>query len=163
MYKSNVEFKKWCQIYLPSEERSAGAKFVHKLTGNLLNAHTLVRCGQLIVAALFAGGFYLLNLWSGDGVRLLAALAATSSFIYVGMAIQSRTGTLALLNLFAVPILFATAYAGMSVASGWLIISFAFHGSISAVQRSSIDEDLRGGLFFWSAFNSAMALILLLG
>jgi hypothetical protein len=160
MNKTNVELKKSCQIYLASEKHSSTAKFDHILTGDMFNAHTLVRCGQLIATALIAGGVYLLNLWSGDGVRLLAALAATSSLIYIGLAIQSRSGVLALINLLAVPILFTSAYAGMSISTGWLIVSFLLHGCVTAVQFSTVVNDLRGGLFFWSVFNGAMALFL---
>lgn len=163
MKKEIIEFKKGPQIYSPSQEIPAGVISGHILTGNLSRRRTIARCGQFFVAALLAGGLYFLNLWAGGGGWLLAALAATSAFAYVGLAIESRTVFLALLNLFAAPILFATAYAGMSIASEWLIVSFLLHGSVTAVQLSSIDKDLSGALLFWSAFNSAMALFLLLG
>lgn len=159
MNKMSIEFKKWYQEYSPSHENTAGHVFLR----NLLCRGTAIRSGQFFGAALLAYGLYFLNLWSGDGVRLLVALAATSALVYIGLATQSRTGTLALLNLAAVPILVATAYAGMNVAADWLILSFILHGSLTAVQLSSVDKDLRGGLFCWSGFNGAMALLLLLG
>ncbi len=159
----SIEFRKWHHVYSPSQQRTDRVMFGHVVSENLFCRCTLARCGQLLGAALLAYGFYFLNLWSGDGVRLLVALAATSTLLYIGMAIQSRTRALALLNLFAVPILFATAYAGMNVAAEWLILSLILHGSLSALQLSAVDKNLRGGLFCWSVFNSAMALLLLLG
>jgi hypothetical protein len=162
MNKTSIDFKKWSQICLPSEENPNRVKSDLISIENLSGRPTIAQCGQFSVAAMFAGGFYLLNIRSGDGVWLLAALAATSTFVYVGLAMQSRTGTMALFNLLAIPIIFATAYAGMS-AAGWLIFSFLLHGSITALQLSSLDKGLTGGLFFWSAFNSTMALFLLLG
>jgi hypothetical protein len=163
MNKTSVEYKKWRQIYSPEQGSSAGLMSDYVWTENLFSRQTIVRSALSFVAALFAGGLYLLNLWSGDGVWLLAAFAATSVFVYIGLAIQSRTGFLVLLNVLAVPIVFAAAYAGMSVASEWLIFSFMLHGCVAAVQLASSDKDLKGFLFFWSVFSSAMALFLLLG
>ncbi len=163
MNKLSIEFNKWCQICSPSQNNSDGVVTDHVLSEKLFCRCTVVRCVQVIVTALIAGGFYLLNLWSGDGVRLLVALAATSALLYIGLAVLSQTRTLVLLNLLAVPILFAAAYAGMSVAAEWLISSFILHGSLTALQLSSVDKDLSNSLFFWSVFNSVMALLLLLG
>lgn len=163
MSEESTELKKWYQACSLSHKAPVGVMSGHLLAGNSICRCTVIQWGQFVVAALLAGGVWLLNLWCGDGVRLLVALAATSAFIYIGLAILSRTGTLVFLNLIAVPIIFATAYAGLNVATEWLIISFTMHGSLTAVQLSSIGEDLSGCLFFWSAFNSAMVLFLLLG
>ena len=163
MRKEIIEDKKWYQIYSYSHESNAGVIVDHILTRDLFCQRTIIRCGQFLVAALLDGGLYLLNTWFGDGVWFLSSLAATSAFVYIGLAIQSRTAALVLLNIFASPIIFATAYAGMGVATGWLIVSFISHGSVTIVQLSSIDKDLRSLLLFWSAFNSAMALFLLFG
>ena len=163
MNKVITEFKKWYQVSLPSQENAGGAVADHLLSGNWTYRGTIIRCGQLLGASLFAGALYLLNFWSGDGVRLLVALSATSALVYIGLAMQSRTGVLALLNLLAAPIIFATAYAGMNVVTEWLIVSYILHGCVTAVQISSIDRGLSGWLFSWSVFNSAMALLLLLG
>ncbi len=163
MKKETLEFKKWYQIYSSSQESSAGTMADHIWAGDLFCRCTIARCGQFFGAALFAYGLYFLNLLAGDGVRFLVALAATSSLVYIGLAMQSRTGTMAIFNLLAVPILFATAYAGLNIASEWLIVSYILHGSVTAVQLGSVDKDLSGGLFCWSVFNSAMALFLLLG
>jgi hypothetical protein len=134
----------------------------HVWSDSRLCKSSALRCGQFLGAAILACGLYLLNLWSGDGVRLLVVLAATSALLYISLAVQSRTRALVLLNLFAVPILFATAYAGLHVATAWLIGSFFLHGSLIAYQLASVDKELVGGLFCWSIFNSAMALLLLL-
>lgn len=163
MNKLSIEFNKWCQICSPSQNNSDGVVTDHVLSEHLFCRCTVVRCVQVIGTALIAGGFYLLNLWSGDGVRLLVALAATSALLYIGLAVLSQTRTLVLLNLLAVPILFSAAYAGMNVAAEWLISSFILHGSLTALQLSSVDKDLSDNLFCWSVFNSAMALLLLLG
>ncbi len=163
MNKNNTEFKEWCQLYLSTQKTVAGVIPGRVLSGSRSCRCTVVRCGQFFGAALLAYGIYLLNLMAADGVRLLAALAATSALVHIALAIQSRTGALALLNLFAVPILFATAYAGQNVATVWLIVSFILHGSVTAVQLSSVDKNLSGSLFCWSVFNSAMALFLLPG
>lgn len=162
MNKTNIDFKKWSQIYLSSEESPDRVKTNLISTGDLSGRLTIAKCGQFSVAALFAGGLYLLNIRFGGGVWVLAALAGASTFVYVGVAMQSRTRAMALLNLLAIPIIFATAYAGMSDA-GWLIFSFLLHSSITSLQLSSVDKDLSSGLFLWSAFNSTMALLLLLG
>ena len=163
MNKMSIEFKKWYQVHSSSQENVGGMIVDHVLSGNWINRSTIIRCGQFLGAALFANALYLLNLWSGDGVRLLVALSATSALVYIGLAMQSRTGALAILNLIAVPILFATAYAGMNLATEWLIVSLILHGCVTAVQISSVDKELSGWLFSWSVFNSAMALFLLLG
>ena len=162
MNKVITEFKKWHQVSSPSQESTGGTVAGHILSGNWIHRGTIIRCGHFLGAALLAGSLYLVNLWSADGVRLLVALSATSALVYIGLAMQSHTGVLALLNLLAAPIIFATAYAGMNVTE-WLIVSFILHGCVTAVQISSIDKDLSGWLFCWSVFNSAMALFLLLG
>jgi len=159
----SIEIKKWSQIYSSSQQNSARVMSGHVLSEKLFCRFTLVRCGQALGAALLASGFYLLSSWAGDGVRLLVVFAATSALLSIGLAVQSRTKALALLNLLAAPLLFATAYAGMMVAAEWLIVSFILHGSLTALQFSSVDKDLAGGLFCWSVFNSTMALLLLLG
>lgn len=163
MNKIGFEIKKWHQTYSPSHQSVAGIMSGHLFSGNLISRTVAVRSSQFLGAALLAYGLYLLNIWAGDGVRLLVALSATSALLYVGLAIQSRTLTLALLNLLAVPSLFAAAYAGMNIAAEWLIASFILHGSITALQRSSVDNDVSGGLFCWAVFNGAMAFFLLLG
>ena len=159
----SIESKKWDWTYAPSQKNTPFAQAGHLLSESLLSRGTLARSGQLFGTALLAYGFYFLNLWAGEGTLLLVALAATSAFLYVGLALQSRTRALVLLNLFAVPILFVTAYVGMTVAAEWLVLSFILHGSITALQLSAVDKDLRGGLFCWLVFNVAMALLLLLG
>ena len=163
MKNETIEFKKWNQIYSPSQPGTTEIIPGHALSESLLNRAVLVRCSQILGAVLLACGLYFLNLWTGDGMRLLVAMSAVSAFLYIGLALQSRTKAMALLNLLAVPILFATACTGLNVAATWLIASFILHGSLSGMQLSSIDKDLRGGLFCWSVFNSAMALLLLLG
>lgn len=127
-----------------------------------MNRKTMVRCGQILGAILFAGGFYLINLWSADGVRFLVALSATCALLYICLAVESRSGVLALFNLLASAILFMTASAGMIVTE-WLIISFTLHGSVTAVQHSYFDNDLRGWMFCWTAFSFTLAMFLLLG
>ena len=159
----SIESRKRYWPCAPSQENTIWALAGHILSENLFCRGTLVRCVQFCGAALLASGLYLLNLWCGDGVRLLVALAAVSAVLYIGLAVQSQTRTLVLLNLLAVPILFMTAYAGLNVASEWLIVSFLLHSSLIAVQLSSVDKDLHDGLFCWSVFNSAIALLLLLG
>ena len=159
----SIELKKWYWAHSPSLENSTWALASQRLSEYLFCKGTVIRCGQFLAAVLLAGGIYLLNLWSGDGVRLLVVLAAVSAFLYIGLAMQSRTRTLALLNLIAIPILFMTAYAGLNGAAIWLIVSFILHGSFSAGQLSAVDKDLHGGLFCWSVFNSEMALLLFLG
>ena len=161
MNKMSIEFKKWYQVHSPSQENSGRIMAGQVLSGKWIRG-AAIRCGQFLGAALLANGLYLLNLWSGGGVWLLAAFSATSALVYIGLAMQSRTGTLALLNLFAAAILFATAYAGMTVAAEWLIVSFILHGCVTSMQLSSVDKDLSGCLFCWSVFNSAMALLLLM-
>ena len=161
MRKEIIEFKNWHQTYSSSQESPVRVILDHILAGDLFSRHAIARCGQFFAAALLAGGLYLTTFWSGGGVWLPVALAATSAFVYIGLAMQCRTGAQALLNLLAAPIIFATAYAGMSVGTGWLVISFILHGSVAAVQLSAIDKGLRGFLLFWSAFNSAMALFLM--
>lgn len=163
MNKSTIEFKKWYQICLQSEESTARAKPGHELIPTSSGRLTIVKCGQFFSSVLAAGGFYLLNRWSGDGVWLLAALAASSAFVYIGLAMLSRTRAMALLNVMAMPFIFASAFAGMTAAGGWLAVSYILHGSVTAVQLSSVDEGLSGCLFFWSVFCSAMTLLLLLG
>ena len=159
----SIEIKKWNQIYSPAQQNTSGAMVGHVLAEKLFCRATLVRCGQVFGAALLATGFYQLNSWVNDGVRLLVIFAAISALLYIGLALQSQTKALALLNLLAGPLLFATAYAGMTVAGEWLVVSFILHGSLTALQFTSVDKDLGGGLFCWSIFNSAMALLLLLG
>jgi hypothetical protein len=162
MKKNIIESQIWHQIN-SSQESSTKDLPDHILVGKMHRKCTLEHCGHFFVAALLAGGVYFMNLWTGDGLWLLAALAATSAFVYIGLAIQSQTGSLVLLNLIAAPFLFASAYAGMIVAPGWLIVSFLLHGSVSAVQLATIERDLRSFMLIWSAFNSAMALFMLLG
>jgi hypothetical protein len=163
MKNETIEFKKWNQIYLPSQPGTSEIIPGHALSEWLFNRVVLVRCIQILGAVLLSCGLYFLNLWTGDGMRLLVAMSAVSAFLYIGLALQSRTKSLALLNLLAIPILFATACTGLNAASAWLIASFILHGSLSAVQLSTVNQDLRGGLLCWSVFNSAMALLLLLG
>jgi hypothetical protein len=162
MNKISIEFKKWYQVHSSSQVSASGIMDGHILPRNWISISAIIRCGQFIGSALLAGGLCLMNIWTGDGVRLLVVLSATSALVYIGLAMQSRTGAFALLNLIAVPSLFATAYAGMNVAAEWLIISFILHGSVCAVQISSLDKDLSNWLFCWSVFNSVMALFLLL-
>jgi hypothetical protein len=121
------------------------------------------RVGQLLVAAMLAGGLHFLAQWSGDVVQALAAFAAISAFGNIGLAMESKRAAQALLNVIAVPIVFAAAYAGFNGAPEWLTISFVLHGSITALQIESVDKELRGGLFLWSVFNSTMSILLLLG
>ncbi len=162
MSKENAEFQKWHQPGTPAAESSTLARFGQVLSEAHIGWTTMVRCGQFLGAVLLARGFTSLAFWSGDSLRLLAALAATSALLYIGLAVQSRNGFQGLLNLLALPILFATAYAGLQVAVEWLILSFVLHGILTAVQLASAPKDMRGGMFCWSVFNSVMALFLLL-
>ena len=158
MIKASIEFKNRDQVHSPSQENVGS----HILSGNWICRGTGIRCGQILGSTMFAGGVYLLNLWSDDGQRLLVALSAISALAYISLAMQSRTGIMALLNLLAVPILFTTAYAGMGVATEWVIVSFILHGCITMVQVASVDKNLRDVLFCRAAFNSSMAVFLLL-
>jgi hypothetical protein len=162
MNKDRTLLKKWHQSFTPSQNGTSGFS-VHSFSETLISKGTLVRVSQLTGATLLAYWFFRLNLWTDDGVRLLAVLAATSALVYLWLALESHSKTQALLNLVAVPILFAAGYAGVSAAVGWLIASFILHGNITALQISACDKEMRGGLFCWSVFNTALAIFLLLG
>jgi len=162
MNKISAEINKWHRVCWPSQDRTSRLTSDHVFSGIRINRETIVRCGQFSGAVLIAVGFYLPNLWSDDGMRLLVTLSATCALLYIGLAVESRSGALALFNLLAAPILFMTAYAGMIVTE-WLILSFILHGSVTAVQHSYFDNDLRGWMFCWTVFSSTLAVFLLLG
>jgi hypothetical protein len=115
--------------------------------------------GQFTVSALSAGMLYQLSTWSGDAAALLNVLAAVSAFAYIGLAIQSRTGTQALFNVLATPIVFASAYAGFEGDPAWLTISLALHAAISALQIKLFDQDLQKLLVLWAVFCGVLVVL----
>jgi hypothetical protein len=120
-------------------------------------------CGQFTVAALAAGLVHRLATRSGDIADMLNVLAAISAFAFIGLAMQSRRGTQALLNVLAAPIIFAAAYAGFLGDAAGLIISFALHAIISALQITLVDRDLQTILFLWTLFSAVMVVLLGIG
>ena len=160
---NRYETKNVHQLFSTSHKNVAVAAADYVSSGKWSCRCSALRCGQFLVAVFLANGLYFLAQWSGDTVQGLAAFAATSAFVYIGLAIQSKRAALALLNVIVVPIVFAAAYAGFNGAPEWLTISFVLHGSITALQVESVDTDLSNGLFLWSFFNSTMTILLLLG
>ncbi|MGW8313167.1 MAG: hypothetical protein ACWGOL_08050 [Desulfuromonadales bacterium] len=119
--------------------------------------------GQFTVSALAASLLYQLSTWSADAAALLNVLAAVSAFTYIGLAIQSHTGTQTLLNVLATPLVFAAAYAGFVGDPAWLTLSLAMHTVVSGLQIKLVDLDLRKILVLWTVFCGVLVVFLGIG
>jgi len=111
------------------------------------------------LAALTAGILHHLATGSGDVAALLNVMAAIAAFAYIGLAIQSRNGTQALLNVLAAPVIFAAAYTGFLGDPAWLTVSFTLHGIISALQIKHVDKDLQAILIPWAVFCGVLVVL----
>lgn len=133
-----------------------------KLSWSVLDAHQFrLYLIQALAAFSVALGSYLLLVPLPHGGNFLAAVAGTSSLLFMVFLLESATLARRLLNLFAIPLIFACAYASLHGAGGLIVVAFLLQALVAAVQLSGQTEERKGQLYFWTIFNLSLALLLL--
>lgn len=116
---------------------------------------------ESLVAFSLALATYLFLVPLAYGSNFLSAVAGTSSLLFVVFLIESPTLPRRLLNLFAIPLIFACAHASLNGAAVMLIVAFLLQALVAAIQMSGQQEERKAQLFCWTVYNLSLALLLL--
>jgi len=117
----------------------------------------------LIITFLSSGAAictYQLNAqYSPDGI-VLAALAGTSAWLLIGLAMESSNLTIMILNLLTAPLVFALAYASLSGPNYFMIAAFAALALVLANQIVGADKSVDKQVFCLTLYSASLTLLL---
>ena len=128
-----------------------------RVTKTLQADHPLILSFLAAGAAICTYQFFAQYGPNGD---VLAALAGTSALLLIVFAIESSNVTTMLLNLLAVPLVFALAYASLGGSDSFLIAAFAVQALVVANQIMGAESTLKKEFYCWTLYNASLALLI---
>ena len=116
----------------------------------------------LVIGVLGAGSFFAVAVgWPDQGTRLLAALIASSAWLYLWAAFDGRGTGASLLSLASALGAWGLAFKGVSGGAGWIVAGFALHilwGVIHLLPTTRLNH-ARAFARGWLAFHMPLAAV----